>query len=374
VTPPRGTTVTPPLAFFWGDDGYAIDRAIGALAASLGGADGPLERWMVNAEHDAGPADGRADVAAAFGHSSTLDEIELRAATAPLFGGGTLIVVRQPASLLRSRASAERLIGMPNRLAPRNGLAFTELRGDSRRQASTTDVLRRAVAAAGGTVTEFRVPGRDAMDRWLGQRASELGVRLGPGAARLLAERVGAYVREGDVDRRNQSVLANAELEKLALYRPAGAISREDVDQLVPEAVPGSVWAFMDAIAARRTRDAAVLAERLLAAGTPLPILLSQLHRRLRELLDVRERLSQGTRANELPRLLGVQPYRAQKLAEQAATWRLSELEDALEGLLELDLETKGIATDGRPAGISDERAAMGLDVWIAERVLRSVS
>jgi DNA polymerase-3 subunit delta len=365
--------MTAALAYFWGDDAFAIERAIDALAAALGGKEMPLERWVVNAEDDVGAADSTADSAGPPRRTSILDEIELRAATAPLFGSGTLIVVRQPGSLLRSRASAERVLALPARMAPGNGLAFSEIRTDSRRQPSTTDVLRRAVAAAGGTVSEFRVPGRDTMERWLGVRASELGLRLGPGAARLLAERVGAYVREGDVDRRNQSVLANAELEKLALYRPDGTVSREDVEGLVPEAVPGSVWAFLDAIAARRTRDGAVLAERLLSAGTPLPIILSQLHRRLRELLDVRERLSQGTRPNELPRMLGMQPYRAQKLTEQAATWRIGELEDALEGLLELDLETKGIATDGRAISVSDERAAMGLDVWIAERVMRPV-
>jgi DNA polymerase-3 subunit delta len=364
--------MTSPLAYFWGDDTFAIERAVDALAAALGGADGPLERWVVNGEDD--PAAGESpDAVAPMRRSTILDELELRAATSPLFGGGTLIVLRQPAALLRSRTSAERLLSIASRVAPGNALAFSEVRADSRRQPSSSDALRRAIAAAGGTVTEFRAPGRESMERWIAQRAGELGVRLGPGAARLLAERVGAYVREGDVDRRNQSVLANAELEKLALYRPAAPVTREDVDVLVAEAIPGSVWAFLDAIAARRSRDAAALAERLLAAGTPLPIILSQLHRRLRELIDVRERLSQGTRPNELPRVLGMQPFRAQKLAEQAAGWRMAELEEALDGLLELDLETKGIATDGRAVSVSDERAALGLDVWIAERVLRAV-
>jgi DNA polymerase III delta subunit len=365
--------VTTPLAYFWGDDAFTIERAVDAFAAALGGAEAPLDRWTVNAEND--PAAGDAPEAGGSTRRSTLlDELEMRAATAPMFGGGTLIVLRQPAPLLRSRASAQRLLDIMSRLAPGNGFAFSEVRTDSRRQASTTDVLRRAVAAAGGTVTEFRAPGRESMERWIAQRASELGLRLGPGAARLLAERVGAYVREGDVDRRNQSVLANAELEKLALYRPSASISRDDVDSLVAEAIPGSVWAFLDAIAARRARDAATLAERLIAAGTPLPIILSQLHRRLRELIDVRDRLSQGTRPNELPRVLGMQPFRAQKLAEQAAGWRIAELEDALDGLLELDLETKGIATDGRTMSVSDERAALGLDVWITQCVLRPVS
>jgi DNA polymerase III delta subunit len=60
------------------------------------------------------------------------------------------------------------------------------------------------------------------MEGWVSRRADELGVSLAPGAAKAIAEKVGAFVREGDVDRRRQSELANSELEKLALYRPEG--------------------------------------------------------------------------------------------------------------------------------------------------------
>jgi len=62
---------------------------------------------------------------------------------------------------------------------------------------------------------------------------------------------------------RRMSELANGELEKLALYRPNGTIAREDIDALVAEAVPGSTWAFLDAVGYRRTGEAATLAWRL---------------------------------------------------------------------------------------------------------------
>jgi DNA polymerase III delta subunit len=363
--------VTSPIAYFWGDDTFAIERAVDQLAQTLGDAGDPLQRWTVSSD-DSPAAAGEPDDEPRRGpRRAALDEIEARVLTAPLFGGGTLVVVRQPASLVRSRAAAARVVALIESVPPGNGLAFTEVRSDSRAQTTATEELRDAVRAAKGTVAEFRVPGRDAMDRWIAARANELGIRMGPGAARLLAERVGAYVREGDVDRRNQSLLANGELEKLALYRPGAVIDRADVDALVPDAVPGSVWAFLDAIAARRSKDATLLAERLLSGGTPLPVLVSQLHRRIRELLDVRDRLSTGTRPHELPRAMKIQPYRAQKLAEQAGSWTLQELEDALDGLLALDLETKGIAPEGHTMNVSDERAALGLEVWITDRVAR---
>jgi DNA polymerase-3 subunit delta len=363
--------VTASVAYFSGEDAFAIDQAIAALSRELGGEHGPLEIWRVDAD-EASPAATERQAAASAGgrrQARLLDEIEQRVGTAPLFGGGTLVVVRQPGSLVRDRASRERLASLVSAVPPGNALVFSEL--VEGRGARTTDAIREAVAAAGGQIREFGALTRDRMERWIDARASELGVRMGPGAARLLAERVGAYVREGDVDRRQQSQLANAELEKLALYRAGGVASREDVATLVPEAVPGSMWGFLDAVSARRARDAAVLAERLLADGMPLPVIVSQLHRRLRELVEVREHLSSGTKPAQLVRAMGMQPYRAQKLAEQAASWRLPELESALDGLLELDLVTKGIALDGRNQAITDERSALEFGLWLAERVVR---
>lgn len=374
----RTATAIPaaPLAYFHGQDEYGIERAARELAAALGGPEAPLEKWRTSGDEDPQQGAGMAGAAAALPTVATerrqgrlLDAIEERLATAPLFGGGTFVVVRQPGSLLRDRASRERLIGLLGQVAPGNALCFCELVDASARGTRQTDALRQAVADAGGLVREFPAPTRERMERWLDDRARELGVRLGPGAARLLSERIGASIREGDVDRRGQTQLANAELEKLALYRPDGAVSKEDVAELVVESVPGSVWALLDAVAARRASAAAPLADRLLATGTPLPVLISQLHRRLRELVVVREHLASGTRPSALPRVMGLKPFRAEKLAERAAAWRLDELEAALEGLLEVDLASKGIALDGPGRPISDERSALALDVWLAERV-----
>jgi DNA polymerase III delta subunit len=138
------------------------------------------------------------------------------------------------------------------------------------------------------------------MEGWVDRRAHELGVNLGPGAARAVAERIGAFVREGDVDRRRQSELANSELEKLALYRAGGTVTAADVDSLVSEAVPGSTWAFLDALGSRRAGETAELADRLLAAGTALPLMITQIHRRLRELIIVRDHMDAGTRPPDL--------------------------------------------------------------------------
>lgn len=357
------------IAYIWGDDAWSIDRAARDLADAWADADGtPLETWRASMDDDAGESE-----SGASGKRRTrlLDDIGMRLATPTMFGGGTLVVVRQPGALLRESAARERTLGLLAALAPGNGLCFVDLIGQDAKGPAASGVLRDAVAAAGGTVRELPALTRDRMEAWLPQRAAELGFRLGPGAAQALAQRVGAYVREGDVDRRRRSELANGELEKLALYRPGGEISRVDIEELVPEAIPGSTWAFLDALATRNTWEAAGLAERLLTGGAPLPVLVSQMHRRLRELIIVREHLDAGTRNTELVKALKVQPFRAQKLAEQAATWTAEALGKALSALLELDLRSKGISLTGATVQMDEALDALGLQLWIAEHVVR---
>ena len=198
------------------------------------------------------------------------------------------------------------------------------------------------------------------------KRASELEIELQPAAARLLAERVGGHIRESDVDRRRRTELANGELEKLALYRPGGTVSAEDVDTLVTETIPGSTWAFLDAVGARAGANAATLGERLLDDGTPLPVLVSQIHRRLRDLVLVREHLDVGSTPPQIVKELKLQPFRAKKLSEQARNWSLPALEAALVDLLALDLRSKGIALDGSTLQVSDKIDALTVQTWIA--------
>jgi DNA polymerase III delta subunit len=364
----RAEPGTAPVGYFWGEDAYGIDRAVGAFRQALAGSGEPHEVWRAPSDDEVA-AEGTESGSAAKRRSRTIDEIESRLAAMPLFGGGTLVVIRQPGGLLRENAARDRLVWIVANVPSGNGLAISDLVGADAKGPAASGVLRDAVADAGGTVREYPALTRERMEAWLASRAAELGVRLGPGAGRLLAERIGAFVREADVDRRRQSELANSELEKLALYRPSGTVSRDDVAELVAEAIPGSTWAFLDALGSRRAGEASRLAERLMDGGAPLPVLVGQCHRRLRELLMVRDHMDAGTRPADLAKQMRLQPFRAQKLAEQAGTWTSSRLTAAISGLVELDLRSKGITLDGSTAQMSESRDALGLQLWLAEQV-----
>lgn len=372
----RGTAVhTAPIAYFWGEDAFEIERAVSAFARELSAAAGePMDVWRSPTDDDASGGSGSGDggnASASKRRGRILDEADMRLGTAPMFGGGTLVVIRQATAMAREKAAEQRLVAMVRQVPPGNALAFSDLTASNSKADVTKGAIATAVHEAGGRVRGFPALTRERMEGWIADRASDLGVKLGPGAAHLLAERVGAFVRESDVDRRRQSALAHAELEKLALYRPDGTISKEDVAELVAEAIPGSTWAFLDTVAIRRGGEASRMAQRLLDDGTPMPVLVSQLHRRIRELISVREHMDSGSRAGDLVRIMKLQPFRAQKLAEQAQAWPIGNLESALDGLLDLDLQSKGISRDGSTVQMSEARDALGLQVWIAEHAAR---
>jgi DNA polymerase III delta subunit len=332
-----------PIGYYWGDDSYSVSHGPDGLAARLASGGQAPDRVRLT------------------GNSTNADEIGEKVATATMFGGGTLVIVAEPGPLVATKPLAARLADVLGNVADGNGLAFLDgVDGTARRPASL-EALRNAVSAAGGEVREFKSPTQQGMARWIADRAAERGIRIAPQAAGVLAERIGAFVKEGDVDRRRQGELAVAELEKLALYRLDGQIGPEDVKALVADAVPGSTWAFLDAVGMRRAAEAAELADRL--DELPAPLLITHLHRRLRELIQIADLLAAGTPAPALVRTLKLNPYRAEMLANQARTWTLPELEAALAGLLELDATLLG-----RDGG-GDLRRRSAVSLWIADLV-----
>jgi DNA polymerase III delta subunit len=157
------------------------------------------------------------------------------------------------------------------------------------------------------------------------------------------------------------------ELDKLALYRGSAPVTVDDVRALVAEAVPASVWAFTDAVGERRTQQAVDLLDRLLD-DTPEPVLLAVLHRRVRELLELGDRLAGGERLPAAAKAMGIaSDYRAQTLATQARAWTTAELTAALDGLVELDAMVKGAPG----AGQDEAQRRLSFSLWLMDHVAR---
>ena len=345
--PARGTA---PLAYFWGDDAYGLDAALEAFRNDASRfPDGPPERWR---------PDERLDPARLLG------EIRERLATGSMFGGGSVAILRGPGALTRSNDAKAAFLETLANVAPGNALAVLDETRSSDKDPSSK-VVSEAIRAAGGDLRQVRAPREDSLAGWIEVRAEERSIKLAPGAARELATRVGGYVRESDVDRQQQGRTAVMQLEKLALRHADGEpVSADDVRELVPESVPGSMWAFVDAVALRQGQKALELLERLIETE-PAPVLLAVLHRRIRELLEVQDRLERGETPGSLVRSMRLVPFRADTLARQARAWTGPDLDGALEGLVELDAQVKGVG--GRRS--TDARDRLLFDLWITDRV-----
>lgn len=340
-----------PLLYVWGDDELLAQRLIGRFASALEGElGGPLERW-----------DLRADLATATTDAGQLHE---RLATPPMFGAGTLAVVANPGALSRRNDTRDRVVETIALMAPGHALAFVEAAKSNARGPSVRR-LSDAVKTAGGTIRDAMAPRPTALAAWITDEARDRGLALATGAARELADRLGARVTEGDVDRRYLSRVASGELDKLALRHVVdeGPVTTDDVRALVAETTPASVWALSDAVGERRAEAAAAALDRLLEA-TPEPVLLAVLHRRVVELLELGDRVASGASLPDAARAMGItNEYRAKTLAAQARKWTTPELTAAVGGLVELDAMVKG--APGSKSDVAQRRLAFLL--WVRD-------
>ncbi len=345
--------MTTPIAYYWGDDELATSRAVEGLRSALGAETGaPPERWDVRGDRN------RA--------AEQIARLHEHVATPAMFGGGSMAVVTNPGPLVLSTEQRSAFLAALALVAPGNALVILDATASGAKAPSQKRLVD-AVQAAGGTVRRFESPRRGALAGWIEAEARERGLQLAPGTSRALAERIGGLVDQNDVERRYLTRIASTELAKLGLYRGTAPITAQDVQALVAEAVPGSVWGFTDAVGERRVAAAVALLDRLLD-DTPEPVLLAVLHRRVRELLELGDRIGSGERLPAAAKAMGINSdFRAQTLAGQARLWTTDELTAALDGLVELDAMVKGAPGSGQ----DEAQRRLAFSLWVVDHAAR---
>lgn len=204
-----------------------------------------------------------------------------------------------------------------------------------------TDRLLKAVSGI-GQVIRFDLPSRREYPEWLGKRARDLGLHIAPGEARHLAGLVG-----------DDAWRLDAELAKLAAYagaapgRPAIGVSSADIDAVCSPSLDVQIWDLTDAVGRRDAAAAFRALEELLAGGDqrrgrggPLRGILTSLSRHLADLRRVHalEHRSAERAAEDL----GIHPFRARKLVEQARAFRVGLVDRALVALARADAAMVG--------------------------------
>ena len=288
-----------------------------------------MERWLLRGNRNTA--------------TGLVGELHGRVATPVMFGGGTLAIVTNPGALVVKGEDRDAFLAAIGLVAPGNGLVILDA-SDSGAKAPAPKRLADAIAAAGGTVRQFKSPREGALAGWIEAEARERGMQLAPGrrqdpgrAGRWLRSRGGRRTQPADADRVDGARQARRSTAATA------PISPDDVRALVAEAVPGSVWAFTDAVAERRVERALDALDRLLET-TPEPVLLAVLHRRIRELIETGDRLAVG-RATARRRQGDGRQQRVPdgEAPRSGKAWTTEELIAALDGLVELDAMVKGV-------------------------------
>jgi hypothetical protein len=325
----------PALAYLRGDDGYSMDRAADAIAERIAGdVGGTPDRWRTT------------------GAGTTPAQVAERIATSPLFGAGILAIVTDPMPLLRSKADREALTEAIGMLAPGNGLVFLESSDGGGKRGAALEALE---TQSLGRRRDPRVQGpkEGQLAAWIGERAKERGIPLAEGAAKELAttRSAGSCARATSTVA-VQGALAVNELEKLALYRPGTPVTPENR----PRARRGG----------RPRLDLGDARRGGLAQGARGGDALDRLPRRdaraghpgrapppdPRAARADRPPGREGTALPAAARAMGIRSeFRARTLAAARRVRGRCELEDALEGLLELDALVKSA-----PDAVSSER------------------
>jgi DNA polymerase-3 subunit delta len=189
-----------------------------------------------------------------------------------------------------------------------------------------------AVKKAGGDVaTEQMLKGRE-LPRWVQQQAKRLQLDVETSAAQLLVAQVGE---------RQQRLLR--ELEKIALeHGPGATIGLDEVEQEAAHSSERQVWSLVDAFMARDHRAATRTFVELRGQGESLARLVPLIARRLRDALQIAERLELGEPPAKIKGSLKMGSWQADRLMADARGADVDSLRRAMVALADLELASRG--------------------------------
>jgi DNA polymerase-3 subunit delta len=189
-----------------------------------------------------------------------------------------------------------------------------------------------AVREAGGELLEYEAPRPRDLPAYLAKGAASREFTLERGAARLLAERLGASPLR----------LAN-ELDRLALWAgPGGKVGAGDILEMTADVSEAAAWSLSDAIIERDPERAVSVAERLLAQGESVTGLVYMVASQLRRAVSAAAALEAGRSRKQVESELGLRPWIARRLFERLGETSLEDLRAATAAIADLEVWCRG--------------------------------
>lgn len=167
--------------------------------------------------------------------------------------------------------------------------------------------------------------------KWLDRRLSDLGHRTEPGVANTVVELVGTQLLR----------LHNVS-EQLSLYvGPRAEIRQVDVEVALAATRSHSVFELIDAVTDGQDRALMRHLHAMIEHGESPFGILTMVIRHFRQLTLATEVIARGGRDADVQQAIGVHPFVAKKLTEQARRFPLPLLRRGFEDFLRADLQVK---------------------------------
>lgn len=318
-----------------GDDSSRIKEVIAGFQAGLGD---PSMADLNTMRHE--------------GESLGFETLQADALTMPFLADRRLIIVENARAFLSRMAKdrAQACLDLFGQLPETTALVMVvedqqaKKRGErywehAKTYAWLTDWMREHNDRA--LLIDCPLPDDEDMPSWILRKAKELGGGFKPDAARLLASYVG-----------NNTMRAQNEVQKLITYVGERQIVEEaDVSLLTAQEQEGDIFALTDALGERNSK-AAMQQFMLLMEDNDLLELTGMIHRQFRLLIQAREILDAGGKAQDIEKELGVLGFVARKLSDQARRFSMQQLLEIYDRLLKIDLDMK---TGGTPGDVAYE-------------------
>jgi len=260
------------------------------------------------------------------GDEVAVADLITRVDTLPFFGRRRVVVLKDAEAM--KAADQERLAAYLDQGPPPSALILVAQGLDRRRRLYAT--LRRV-----GDVQEFPRMSVRQLPAWIAARARQGGHRLDPDAVEALIALVGPGLRQ-----------LSLEMEKLFAYvQTRDPITRADVEAAVSRVSESTIFMLVDAIGEQRVDQALRHLREILREAAP-PYVLFMVARQFRLLFRASVLLSKKRPPAALQEALGLPPYVARRMGDQARHFSPSIFPAIFARLQDAD---RAIKTTGHP-------------------------
>ncbi len=181
------------------------------------------------------------------------------------------------------------------------------------------------------TLQELGAPDPKALPGYVQKRAQEKEIAIEGAAVKLLADYIGANLRQID-----------NELEKLATYARGRAITGNDIKLLVSDASEALIWNLTDALSQRNGRNAMRSLYELRRGDANPFYLLTMIARQYRIIIKVKDAAATvGGNEYDIAKVVKESAYPVKKALQQSRQYTFPQLSAIMQKLLESDFAMK---------------------------------